>query len=144
MQIHPISNHSTLPDIPSSAIADHTGFLDLGGTRAMTDALNMGGKNITNVGTFSSTGAITWLGTSIADWSDASKQIVLKPDSFPALVFRDTNSYLHQIVRRIARPGSANNFRSETRFRFASRIRVLPGPAIADQTSFQSTLPTGT
>ena len=46
MEIHPITNHSTLPDMPSSTITDHTGFLDLGGTRTMTGSLKMGIFNI--------------------------------------------------------------------------------------------------
>ncbi|HEC66261.1 MAG TPA: hypothetical protein ENI23_13300, partial [bacterium] len=63
--------HSKLEDIPSSAIADHTGFLDLGGTRAMTGelitngnvtssgaAIDFSSKNFTGIGTIGS-GAIT-------------------------------------------------------------------------------------
>ena len=74
MEIHPIANHSTLPDIPSSAIADHTGFLDLGGTRPMTGELVLDGnisaagsgidfsaENLTNIGTLNC-GVITATG----------------------------------------------------------------------------------
>ena len=44
-----VARHSELSDIPQSIIADHTGFLDLGGTRAMTGGLDMGSNPITNV-----------------------------------------------------------------------------------------------
>ncbi len=38
--------HSKLEDMPSSTITDHTGFLDLGGTRTMAGSLKMGTFNI--------------------------------------------------------------------------------------------------
>lgn len=49
MDLKPIPTHSTLPDLPSADIADHTGFLDLGGTRPMTGNLDMGAKDIVNI-----------------------------------------------------------------------------------------------
>ena len=58
-----------------------SGNLDLGTNRitdgTMTGDWNFSGGNLSNIGTFSSTGAITWLGTSIADWTDAAKRIRL-------------------------------------------------------------------
>ena len=61
MDTIPIPLHATLPDLPSAVITGHTGFLDLGGTRAMTGNLDMGTNDIINAKslTIDNTGSAT-------------------------------------------------------------------------------------
>ncbi len=81
---------------------DHTQYLLIDGTRDMTGELVLDGnisaagsgidfsaENLTNIGTFSSTGTITWLGASTAVWSDASKEIS---------IFAGGNSVLYSVA----------------------------------------------
>ncbi len=78
MEIHPIPNHATLPDIPSALIADHTGFLDLGGTRAMTGALDIGTNDIANAGTISGATIIATGNVTVNAGFGASTGLILK------------------------------------------------------------------
>jgi len=53
MEMNPIANHKTLPDMPSSTNTDHDGrYLSLDGTTSpMTGTIDMGNQNINNAKT---------------------------------------------------------------------------------------------
>lgn len=59
-----------------------------GFTTSTTGIVSDGSGNLSGVGTFSSTGNITWLGNSLALWNDDKKQIFLEENAVAALIFR--------------------------------------------------------
>ncbi|HEB27330.1 MAG TPA: hypothetical protein ENI05_06075 [Porticoccus sp.] len=74
----------TMPD----ADVDLTRLTAAAGTAEANKALVVdGSKNIAGIGTFSSTGDITWLGASIANWGDAAKTINIRNSETVAFRF---------------------------------------------------------